>query len=552
MDRSLWNTMDLDISDWPMVVKPESYFEALASGVVWGVATARYTNFHDMAHYLLEDAELSVECRRYLPEDDPPWDGAVLRTGTLVIDFVDKSGIHVGTSHGGSLTDGLVRTAVEFADDFIDSSLEVLGDADTPPDYFLAGSRYTDPVKPYVVFHEGDSSPIQASSFIHSPSKGVQITVGGKSSPGVNEIISATIQGVADVLGGLVQLGSLGGTIDALVSPLYTDCIAGGTVIDGPDGKERIDVLAERGGPFRVWSITPEGQTVSATATFAFRKGQAELFQFTLDDGRSISVTKAHRFLTDDGFVQAGELGVGSLISTVDGLRPVVGITPLGVDDFYDMHVPVWENYLAHGIWNHNTLLAWQSFKSSNRSNNNGWDELFSYFQDGAGKAFSIQAILVLRAGMWATKTITSWRVQVSDGAPYIVGDQGVGHFWLDDRVGLTLAGDTTGKIHMDRCRQIELAWGPESPPEWQISIGDDRIWEDPAQRALGKIERLQAGLHELGVWSMLAVIGGLMMLAAFFSGYNTPSEGATTTASVAAHSWQAVEGGPNALGESG
>ena len=70
---------------------------------------------------------------------------------------------------------------------------------------------------------------------------------------------------------------------------------------------------------------------------------------------------------------------------------------------------------------------------------------------------------------------------------------------FLDDRVGLVLKADD--KIHMDRCRRIDLGWGPDTPPEWTINIGDERIWQDPAQRALGRIERLIAGLHDLGVW---------------------------------------------------
>ena len=46
---------------------------------------------------------------------------------------------------------------------------------------------------------------------------------------------------------------------------------------------------------------------------------------------------------------------------------------------------------------------------------------------------------------------------------------------------------------------------------------------------ALGRIERLIAGLHDAGVWSALAVIGGLMMLGAFFS---TPDDQVHTSAS--------------------
>jgi len=368
MNLNNWVSMGLDMSNWHIVVKPQSFIQALQSGAVWGVVTSRWQNFHDMAHYMLEDSELSVVCRRYLPGDDLPWAGANLRYGTLVIDIADKSGVLIGTSNGGTIFDGLARTALEFADDFIDSTYDVVSDADTPQDYFTIGKKYTDPVKPYVIFYEGDTSPIQTSSWIYSPSKGVQIEVGGHSAPGVNEAISATIQALGDVIGGLAQVGSLGGTIDTLLKPIYED-----------------------------------------------------------------------------------------------------------------------------------TVLAWQTFKSPERATHTGWDRLHAYFQDGAGKAYTLASLAVLRAGMWATKTVVSWRVQVSDGAPYTIGDNGLGHFFLDDRVGLVLKADN--KIHMDRCRRIDLAWGPDTPPEWTINIGDERIWQDPAQRALGRIERLIAGLHDIGVW---------------------------------------------------
>lgn len=126
-----------DQSNWPVVVKPGSFLEAAQSGVVWGVLISRWATWHDAAHIMLEDAELSVRCDRWLEGDPEPWPGANLRNGALVIDIVDKSGIHIGTSHGGNVLDGLVRTAVEFADDFIDSTLDVIADAETPGDYFL-------------------------------------------------------------------------------------------------------------------------------------------------------------------------------------------------------------------------------------------------------------------------------------------------------------------------------------------------------------------------------------------------------------------------------
>lgn len=371
LDPALWLNDDfIDVSNWHMVVKPTSFIDAMESGIVWGVVTSRWATWHDMALPMLEDSELSVRCDRWLEGDPPPWEGANLRNGCLVIDIVDKSGVYVGTSNGGTLADGLIRTVAEFNEDWIDSTINLAEDTETPQDYYRLGHKYTDKAMPYVVFREGDTSPIQTSQWINSPAKGVQVNVGGQSMPGVNEVISASIQAVGDIVGNVVMVGGLGGSVDTLLKPLYED-----------------------------------------------------------------------------------------------------------------------------------TVLAWQSTKSSSRAQNSGWERLFEYFQQmgGAAQAYTVQSLMATRAGFWATKTTISWKVQVTDGVPFLVGDRGLGHFFLDDRCGLVLEGDET--IHMDRCRKLDLGWDETTPPDWTISIGDDRALQDPASRAFGKLERLVAGLRDLGVY---------------------------------------------------
>lgn len=367
-----------DQSTWNVRVKPGGFLDAMASGAVWGIAASRWSNWHDMAHQMLEDGEYSVTCRRWFTGDPDPIDpypgmgDLDLVDGQLWVDIVDKSGVFVGTSNGGNIFDGLFRTFAEFSEDFIDSTENIIDDTDVPVEYTLPYpfSRLTKKELPYVIFEEGDQSAIQASEFIVSPAKGVQINVGGHSAPGVNEAISASIQAAGDILGGLAQIGSLGGTIDTLLKPLYED-----------------------------------------------------------------------------------------------------------------------------------TLLAWWSVKSSARAQHSGWGRYFEYFQDGASKAYTIASLMVLRAGFWATKTVLSVKLSVIDGAPYMVGDVGFGHFWLDDRIGFVLKDDIRRRIYMDRCRRIDLAWDEDSWPEWQLTIGDDRILQDPAQRAWGKIESIVAALRELGVY---------------------------------------------------
>lgn len=100
-------------------------------------------------------------------------------------------------------------------------------------------------------------------------------------------------------------------------------CVAGETVIQGPDGNERIDRLAARGQPIRVWSLAHDGRIVSSKATAPFKKGVADLYEFILVSGRSIRVTDHHRFLTPSGWRFASELSVGDEIATSSHESPL-------------------------------------------------------------------------------------------------------------------------------------------------------------------------------------------------------------------------------------
>lgn len=361
----------LDVSNWHIVTKPRTFLEDVAAGYVWGMGSARFTNWHDMAKVMLSDSELSVDCRRYLDGDPEPWPGAKLRQGTLVVDIIDQSGVFVGTSNGGTLFDGLARTVAEFSEDFYDSTVNLVQDTTIPEEYLIPGNRLTKKELPYVVWREEDGSAVEAGKFNMSPAKGVQVNCGGHSAPGINEAISASIQAAGDILGNLVMIGSLGGTVDTLVKPLYEDVIA-----------------------------------------------------------------------------------------------------------------------------------AFWSAKSVERAQNSGWDRYFEYWQDGANKAYTIASLMVLRAGFWATKTTFGTEVSVSDGRPWLVGDRGKGHFFIGDRVGISLKADIRKTIYMDRVMRLDLSWSEDQPQaEWKVTIGDDRNMQDPAQRAWGKIEAMIAALKDLGVY---------------------------------------------------
>ncbi|WP_433592323.1 phage tail protein [Nocardia sp. CA-145437] len=361
-----------DISQWSVVVKPHSFTDDLADGILWCLLASRFKNWHNVATPILADAELSVVWRRYMPNlgDAQPIPGVTLRPGALVIDIVDKSGYYgQGTANGGTLWDGLVRTVASFVGSFIDPVVEEIASIDEPT-YKIPGFFSTAKTTPYVVWLEGDETGIQSSKYTRWPSKGKQVVVGGHSMYGVNEAISAAVQLAFDLLSAALFVPAVGGTVDALLAPLYTD-----------------------------------------------------------------------------------------------------------------------------------TVLAWMNVKSLERAQNDGWAGYFEYFQDGADRAFTLESLLVLRAGFWATRSRFAAEVNVNDGSPWVIGDQGRGHCWVGDRVGFGILGDKTGRIHVDRIKSIRLRYSDSEPLSWVPVIGDNSDDKDPAVRAIEKLEGVFSALHDLGVF---------------------------------------------------
>jgi hypothetical protein len=226
-----------------IVVKPRSITESIAplTLVVGNIKTSIF----EVAAPILEDAELQWDLRRWLDGDPEPWPGAGtwwIRNGTLFVDIVDKSGFRQGTSIGGNLLTGLTRTVAGVLSNHVEDSYDLItGDTIDETGYRLPGILGTLPAHPYVVYRDGDITGIQTSAFSRSPGGAGRITVGGRSMPGVNELISAAINYGGDVAGdnidaviaaGLggsagyqLSVGSLGGAADAFLNPIYRDSI---------------------------------------------------------------------------------------------------------------------------------------------------------------------------------------------------------------------------------------------------------------------------------------------------------------------------------------
>lgn len=266
MKMSNWSS-GLDMSNWTVAIKPTSFMEDLNAGTIWALLFSRWKDWHSASQMILEDAELSVQWRRYFEGDPPPWPGANLRHGCLVIDIVDKSGVEAGTANGGTLFGGLTRAVRSFTDDFTESVEDPTSFLPAVPEYRQPGVLNTDPRVPYV-YYPKKSPGVRQASFKTTVATGIQMTTGGHSMPGINETISAGIQAVGDILGNLFQVGSIGGSVDTMLKPFYEDTILAWIAI-------KLLERARASGDFRYFEyfIESTGKAYTISSLLAIRAG---------------------------------------------------------------------------------------------------------------------------------------------------------------------------------------------------------------------------------------------------------------------------------------
>jgi Intein splicing domain len=329
----------------------------------------------------------------------------------------------------------------------------------------------------------------------------------------INDLINATLSFLIDSVMAIIGIT---GIPNSILNGILDNCVAGDTIVEGPDGDTRIDVLAERGSPFRVWSVTPEGERVAANAVLAFKKGSAHLFRHTLDDGRTITTTAQHKFLTDQGFVEAGDIVVGTRLATVDHdanpnavtepLRPVfdldyngmaetasvtfravTDITPLGVDDFYDMHVPGWENYSANGIWNHNTLFAFSTVENFSYRYTSPYMFPEKFFPSGPG-GLTLDRLFAEAEALWNVRGYPSGQISFIDGYPYTVG--------VDLQRGQLVLYVYMGQLYIDYIENITIIDNRSQFNKVTIQLGDGKSEESGETRAQRKLVGLETYIN--------------------------------------------------------
>jgi hypothetical protein len=125
---------------------------------------------------------------------------------------------------------------------------------------------------------------------------------------------------------------------------------------------------------------------------------------------------------------------------------------------------------------------------------------LFEKWCEGADRANTLSAVMAVVGGIWDTRTRYQIRMEISDAAPYLIGEPGWGHYWLGNRVGTTMPGfPSSDVIFVERVTKIKYGWGVDGSRGWEIFLGYEDP-QNPAVKALNQIKDINAAASTMGI----------------------------------------------------
>lgn len=146
------------------------------------------------------------------------------------------------------------------------------------------------------------------------------------------------------------------------------------------------------------------------------------------------------------------------------------------------------------------SILAHISIPLLLRVSSQGWGHYLETTSTQVTQAYTASSIMDLRQRRRETDPNTVFNLTVANAAPWLIGDNGFGHWWLGDRVGGT-SKYLMPAVYVRRNQKLTLDWDQHQPLKIEAQFADARKFEDAIERLAELMSKTMTGLQQIGLW---------------------------------------------------
>lgn len=146
------------------------------------------------------------------------------------------------------------------------------------------------------------------------------------------------------------------------------------------------------------------------------------------------------------------------------------------------------------------SILAYVSVPLLARVAKQGWGHYLETASTTVTQAFTAASVMDLRARRRETDPDLTFELTVAQASPWLIGDNGQGHWWLGDRVGGT-SKYLMPRVFVRRNRSLDIDWGQGKALTIVGRFGDTRSKKDGVERMTELIAKAMGGLQQIGPW---------------------------------------------------
>ena len=177
---------------------------------------------------------------------------------------------------------------------------------------------------------------------------------------------------------------------------------------------------------------------------------------------------------------------ISAVISAGVGYQVSVGSLGGAIDAFLN---PIYRD----------SILANMSLPLLLRTMKQGWGHYLETTSTNVTQAYTAASVMDLRQRRRETDPETAFNLTVANASPWLIGDNGVGHWWLGDRVGGT-SKYLMPRVFVRRCLGLDIDWDTDGV-KIGAAFGNTKPKKDAIDHIVEVVGKAIGGMQQIGLW---------------------------------------------------